>query len=78
MTRSNPASNCSLAIARLSRLACSPEAEGSSSQRPRECLTASISRASVIRLSCASAEAIVDLPEPGAPLIKTSRVTARQ
>jgi len=30
--------------------------------------------ASAIRLSCASAEAIVDLPDPAAPLIKTSRV----
>lgn len=78
MTRSNPARSCSLASAVASRLACSPEAEGSSSHRPKECLSPSMSKASVIALSCASACAIVDLPEPGAPLIKTRRVMPRR
>jgi hypothetical protein len=72
------ARNCSLATARASRLACSPEAEGSSPQHPQECLSPSLSNPSVIGLSCASACAIVDLPEPGASLIKTRRVMARR
>jgi hypothetical protein len=61
-----------------SRRACRPEDTGSSPQRPSECLMPSTSRANVIGTSGATASANVDFPDPGAPLINTSRATLRR
>jgi hypothetical protein len=47
-------------------------------QRPSECLMPSTSSANVIGTSGATASANVDFPDPGAPLINTSRATLRR